>query len=364
MKVLFVFIVPSGGVNTLNRLRHQALLPAGIYSHFLYFREGSGSTDFAPDIPVFYASEPPAVRHILDYYKFDCIVVTSFFLQLALFRQIGFDKPVIYEIQGFGTQEHARRNLTEARPFVNEFANAIVYPGTPVIGSLLEELYPFTPKYSFPNPFDSRAYDRSSFAYPPAAPLDYPPLTWIGRLEDNKNWRDFLLIGAEVIGRIPGVRLWMFSDPDLAEPGEADQLALWTAGLGLGHHIFHHHKVPNAQMPYYYDLIASSGGVVCMTSKSEGAPYVALEALGSGCPVVTSNSDGVSSAILDGKTGLYYSHGDILGAADRVVRLMTERKLRKSLVETGKKHVRSEFSMEKYAQRFSGMLLSVGARPC
>ena len=117
-------------------------------------------------------------------------------------------------------------------------------------------------------------------------------------------------------------------------------------------------------MPYYYDLIASSGGVLCMTSKSEGAPYVALEALSSGCPIVTSNSDGVSSAILDGTTGLYYSHGDISGAADRVMRLMTERKLRKSLVEAGKKHVRSEFSMENYAARFSGMLLTLGARQC
>lgn len=364
MKVLFVFIVPSGGVNTLNRLRHQALLPAGIYSHFLYFREGSGSSDFAPGIPVFYASEPPAVRHILDYYSFDCIVVTSFFLQMALFRQLGFAKPIIYEIQGFGSPEQARRNLSEAIPFVNEYADAILYPGTPVIGALLEELYPFKPKYSFANPFDPRAFDRSSFAYPPAPPLAYSPLVWIGRLEDNKNWRDFLLIGAEVIKRKPGVRLWMFSDPALAEPGEAEQLAIWTQGLGLGHYIFHHHNVANSLMPYYYDLIASSGGVLCMTSKSEGAPYVALEALSSGCPIVTSNSDGVSSAILDGTTGLYYSHGDISGAADRVMRLMTERKLRNSLVETGKKHVRSEFSMENYAARFSGMLLTLGARPC
>ncbi|MFB9277970.1 glycosyltransferase family 4 protein [Cohnella cellulosilytica] len=364
MKVLFVFIVPSGGVNTLNRLRYRALLPAGIYSHFLYFREGSGSSDFAPGTPVFYASEPPAIQHILEFYSFDFIVVTSFFLQLALFRQIGFRKPVIYEIQGFGTPEHARRNLTEARPYVNEYADAVLYPGTPAIGSLLGELYPRIPRFSFANPFDPRLYDRSLFAYPPAAPLNYPPLAWIGRLEDNKNWRDFLLVGAETIKRMPGVRLWMFSDPDLAEPGEADQLAQWTLRLGLGRHILHHSKVPNAQMPYYYDLIASSGGVVCMTSKSEGAPYVALEALSSGCPVVTSNSDGVSSAILDGATGLYYSHGDINGAADRVIRLMTDRKLRKSLAEAGKKHVRSEFSMEKYAAQFSGMLSAVGARPC
>lgn len=101
-----------------------------------------------------------------------------------------------------------------------------------------------------------------------------------------------------------------------------------------------------------------------MTSKAEGAPYVALEALSSGCPVVTSNSDGVRSAIIEEVTGLYYSHGDIDGATDRIVRLMTDKSLRKSLALRGKKHVRSDFSMEKYALNFSDMLEAVGAKPC
>jgi len=364
VNVLFVFIVPSGGVDTLNRLRYRALGAAGIRSHFLYFRPGSGSSGYAPNVPVFYASTPPEIRHILDHHPFDCVVVTSFFLQLALFRQIGYDKPLLFEIQGFGPPDHARTNLTSARPYIDAFANAILYPSTPYIGDLLEELLPLKRKFAFANPFDPGMYDRRLFAHPPSKPLDYPPLVWIGRLEDNKNWRDFLRIGAEVVRRFPQVRLWMFSDPDLAEPGENEQLAQWTAALGLTYYIIHHGNVANALMPYYYDLIASSGGVVCMTSKAEGAPYVALEALSAGCPVVTSNSDGVASAILADRTGLYYRHGDIEGARDQIVRLLTDKKLRKSLVDEGQQHVRREFSMEKYASRFSDMLRSVGVGPC
>ncbi|XID95683.1 glycosyltransferase family 4 protein [Paenibacillaceae bacterium WGS1546] len=364
MNVLFVFILPSGGVDTLNRIRYKALLPLGIRSHFLYFQHGSGSSGYAPEIPVFYAPDPPSVGHILAHYSFDCIVVTSFFLHLALFRQLGYDKPLLYEIQGFGPPNHARENLSAARPYVNQFANAILYPGTPYIGLLLQELFPLMPRFAFPNPFDPQPYDRRSFAYPPAAPLAYRPIVWIGRLEDNKNWRDFLRIGAEVVRHSPNVMLWMFTDPSLAEPGENEALAQWTERLGLGPYLLHHHNVANELMPYYYELIASSGGVICMTSKAEGAPYVALEALSGGCPVVTSNSDGVGASILDEVTGLYYVHGDIEGAGRQIQRLLSDGNLRKKLVAAGKKHVRREFSMEKYAVRFSDLLFAVGARPC
>ncbi|BBI35003.1 glycosyltransferase family 4 protein [Cohnella abietis] len=360
MKVLFVFILPSGGVDTLNRLRYKALLPVGIFSHFLYFQRGSGSSSLPPEVPVFYASDPLAIQHILNFYSFDVIVVTSFFIQVPLFRQLGFTKPILFEIQGFGLQENARHNLIEAQPYLNDNVNAIIYPKTPHIGALLQELYTHKPKFAFSNPFDP-----DSFVSPLPAPLSsYPPLAWIGRLEDNKNWRDFLRIGAEVIKLIPSVRLWMFSDPELALPGETEELFQWSIGLGLTTRITHFYNVPHDQMPSHYEQIALSGGVLCMTSKAEGAPYVALEALNCGCPIVTSDSDGVKSAIIDEVTGLYYDHGDIVGAAEQIVRLMTTEKLRRNLVNAGKKHVRSDFSMEKYAYQFSDMLIAVGVHPC
>jgi glycosyltransferase involved in cell wall biosynthesis len=285
--------------------------------------------------------------------------VTSFFLKLLLFRQLGFTKPIIFEVQGFGTPEAARTNLYNAKPFVDNNANALLYPSTPHIGDLLRQLYPNMPKFAFANPFDPDA-----FSGPQLDPLPFTPLVWIGRLEDNKNWRDFLSIGRQVVNIKPEVRLLMFSDPDVAVPGENEQLMEMSEALGLSNHIIHHHNIPREHMPAYYSQIAASGGSICMTSKAEGAPYVALEALICGCPVVTSNSDGVRSAIIDEVTGLYYTHGDIDGAARQIIRVITNRKLRRTLAEKGKKHVRSDFSMEKYATHFSDMLLAVGAKPC
>ncbi|ECH9276421.1 glycosyltransferase family 1 protein, partial [Salmonella enterica subsp. enterica] len=42
MKVLFTFYVPSGGVETLNRLRCNVLKSHGIEGHIMYLRPGSG----------------------------------------------------------------------------------------------------------------------------------------------------------------------------------------------------------------------------------------------------------------------------------------------------------------------------------
>lgn len=39
MNILFVFYVPSGGVETLNRQRSVALKKIGINSHFLYYQK-------------------------------------------------------------------------------------------------------------------------------------------------------------------------------------------------------------------------------------------------------------------------------------------------------------------------------------
>ncbi|MFC5405482.1 glycosyltransferase family 4 protein [Cohnella soli] len=362
MKVLFVFIVPSGGVDTLNRYRYVALLPSGIYAHFLYFNRGSGASNHPPDMPVFFASDPPTIGVILDYYQFDCIVVTSFYIQLALFRELGYSKPIVFEIQGFGPPEQARASLIDAFPFVDKFANGIVYPETPLIGKLLSELYPSKRRFSFPNPFDAEKF--AAMAGSPQTPLPYIPLLWVGRLEDNKNWQDFLLIGAETIKRKPGTRLWMFGDPALAEPGQYDQFRLLASLLGVLHAIHHLHDIPNAHMPAYYSLAAQSGGVLCMTSKSEGAPYAALEALSCGCPIVTTDSGGVRSTVLAGKTGLYYEHGNIEEAADQICRVLGDTPLRARIAKAGAAHVRKEFAMNRYAANFANMMFLVGVPPC
>ncbi|TFE27843.1 glycosyltransferase family 4 protein [Cohnella luojiensis] len=356
MRVLFVFILPSGGMDTLNRMRIKALRSVGIESCLLYFRRGSGSSNHSADTPVFYTTDHEEIRYILQFYSFDAIVLTSFFMQLELFRHLGFTKPIIFENQGFGPKEQAHQALVHAQPYLNAHADALLYPRTPHIEASFSALYPHKFHFSFSNPFDV-----DQFGYRPNPRVPVPILAWIGRLDDNKNWRDFLRLGSVVAQSVPNVALWVFSDPTLADPGEPAQLHAMTIELGLLSRVTQYHNIPHAQMADFLSQVGDSGGMLCMTSKTEGATaYAALEALSCRCPVVTTDSDGVREAIIDEVTGLYYQHGDIAGGTSQINRLISDVNLRKKLIRNGEKHVRNEFSMGKYANHFAVMLRYMG----
>ncbi|WP_373229473.1 glycosyltransferase family 4 protein [Cohnella sp.] len=337
-------------------MRVKALRSVGIESCLLYFRRGSGSANYTTDTPVFYTTQPEEIHYILNFYSFDAIIVTTFYNQLELFRHVGYTKPIIFEHQGFGPREQAHQTLVNAMPYLNAHANALLYPQTPHIVASLSTLYPHKLHFSFSNPFD---IDLFGYRSNPQVPV--PIMAWIGRLDDNKNWRDFLRLGSVVATFIPNVALWMFSDPTLAEPGEPEQLQAMTIELGLLQRITHYHSIPHAQMADFLSQVGDSGGLLCMTSKTEGATaYAAMEALSCRCPVVTTDSDGVRGAIIDEVTGLYYPHGDIGAGAAQIKRLFTDTNLRKKLIRNGENHIRNEFSMDKYAKHFAAMLRYMG----
>ncbi len=89
MKVLFVFYVPSGGVETLDRQRRAALELAGISSHFLYYGK---RRDLVNDhgAPLYITNEDSELKQIFDTNEFDAAIVTSDFLSFPRFRRLGF----------------------------------------------------------------------------------------------------------------------------------------------------------------------------------------------------------------------------------------------------------------------------------
>ncbi|MBB6732586.1 glycosyltransferase family 4 protein [Cohnella zeiphila] len=358
IKVLFVFILPSGGVDTLNRMRHKALARKGIEAHFLYFQSGSGAQNYA-DTTVFYAEDPEAIRSILNAGGYAAVVVLSFFGQVRLFRELGFAGPILFEIQGFGPMPQARETLLSAKPFLAPYVNAYLYPMTPHLRDILREGYPEAPHFAFNNPFDA-----DTFHYQHMAPYPRPIAGWIGRLEPNKNWKDFLRIAARTAEDCPDLEVWMLSDPWLAMPGEQEEMRGMVASLGLERRLREFHHVPHHQMPNILSIIGDSGGVLCITSLSEGACYAAVEALSCHCPVVTSDSDGVRTSLIDEQTALYYEHGDVGGAAAQVARLMNDKDLRSRLIARGEEHVRQNFHPDLYAANFVQMLQSLGVPGC
>ena len=74
--------------------------------------------------------------------------------------------------------------------------------------------------------------------------------------------------------------------------------------------------------------------------KFEGFGIVYLEASACGRPIVATDSGGVRDAVIDNETGLIAPDGDIAGIAERVIRILGDGNLARSLGERGREYAR------------------------
>ncbi|NWQ42667.1 glycosyltransferase [Bacillus sp. EB106-08-02-XG196] len=357
MNILFVFYVPSGGVETLNRQRCSALKKYNINGHCLYYEN---RRVFINDhnVPTFITNNDGEIKKILGTGNYGAIVVVSDFQALPRFRNMGYKEKIIVEIQGYGPKETARTALRNAIPIVTAHANGFLNPKTPHIMQLLDELYPSFPKFSFNNCFDT-----SQFSYRSLALSNVPMIAWIGRIEDNKNWREFLHIGHQLIQQYnSNLQLHMFEDPTISDPKQRIEFEKLINQLSLQKNLTLHSNVPNSQMAAYFSMIGDSGGFLCSTSKVEGSPYSLLEAMSCRCPVLTTDSDGVRSSIIHNQTGKYYTLGNIAEAVIQAKELMTNQLLREQIRSNALEYVNKHFNPDQYCANFINMLRSLGVK--
>ncbi len=352
MKILFVFYVPSGGLETLNRQRRAALQEH--QCEFLYYRQERELIN-NHGAPVFITNEDARIKQILDEGNYDLIIVTSDVGTMPRFRKLGYKGKFIYEIQGFGAKDFARRVMTHAKPIIVQHANGLLTPRTPYVMEIFNDLFPTIPKYNFNNCLDGTMY-----AYKPLPKHPRPIIAWIGRIQDNKNWSEFLQIGDRLRKDDPEIELWMFEDPSLSSQVDRESFEALRKQLDIDRHLTIHANIPNNKMPNYFSKIGDSGGFLCVTSKTEGAPYSPLEAMSGRCPVLTTDCDGIRTAVIHDQTGKYYQIGNIDDAVTQAKELMNNLPLREKIRQQALTHVQTNFSLERYQMNFSIMLQSLG----
>ncbi|MCG7410107.1 glycosyltransferase [Paenibacillus sp. ACRRX] len=351
MKVLFTFYVPSGGLETLNRLRCHTLLQGGIQGHLLYTQHGAGIQNNVNNIPTLITNLDEQIQALLDEHQYTAIFVSSDYLMLRRIRTLGYRGPLIFEAQGLGMHSTAEQTMLEALPFLRDYANGVLLPATSHLIEMFEHHCPWLPRFSFPN-----VINASTFHYQARAPLPYPVLAWVGRLEKNKNWKHFLEIGSSLTKLIPALQLWMFADPNIYIEEERKQFEPMIDKLGLRNKLTIRNNVPHADMMTYFSMVGDSGGLLLSTSILEGFGYAVAEAMCCRCPVLSTDSDGVRAFIIHNQTGMYYRHGNIQQAVQGGMRLMTDQRLRASIRDAGVAHIRTHFSPDLYLKQFTKML--------
>lgn len=154
---------------------------------------------------------------------------------------------------------------------------------------------------------------------PGDAPAGAPIVAFVGRTSDPiKDFPRFTRIGRRLAAR--GARIWI-ADPHNAgwahfEGRPVDRIEPERWG-----------PVSHAEIADFYRAVAASGGVVLMTSRTEGFGNVAPEAAACGAWVVAPNVMGLNEAVVDGVTGnLFPADASDDDAAEMIAGWMSARR--------------------------------------
>ena len=177
----------------------------------------------------------------------------------------------------------------------------------------------------------------------------------VARLFPRKGYEDFFPVAAKVVQSCPEACFLILGDGPMR--AEYEKL---TETLGIRGKVFFAGLVSPDRIADYIALT----DVLAHFSLKEGLPRAAVQALAEGKPVVAYPLDGTPEVVLDGKSGYLTEPGNHAAAAEALIRLLQEEKLRRAFGEYGRELVRDKFPwrkmsdalIEDYQQFLSGSI--------
>jgi glycosyltransferase involved in cell wall biosynthesis len=165
-----------------------------------------------------------------------------------------------------------------------------------------------------------------------------------GRLSPIKGHRELVAIAAGLRERVPDIRIVFVGGPDPFSPNEERQLRREVEERRVGDVIAFLGFVQNA-----HDIVAACDVLALPTVMvgrrgKEGFPFVGLEAMALGTPVVAYAQGGIPEQL--GDCGLLVSPGDRDALRDALVHLLLDDELRARLADCGRRRVAERFSVE------------------
>lgn len=161
-------------------------------------------------------------------------------------------------------------------------------------------------------------------------------VVYIGRLEPWKGIEDLIRIIHIVCRQVSNVRFLIVGSGSMGKALKKLKAPIKVVD-----------KIPYNRIHKIYQLAT----VVILPSYMEGAPNILLEAGASGVPVVATNVGDSSSIVKDNETGFIVEPGDVRNFADRVMQLLEDESLWRSMSRNAVEYIREKFSFDSVAQR-------------
>jgi glycosyltransferase involved in cell wall biosynthesis len=214
--------------------------------------------------------------------------------------------------------------------------------------------YPGTKGLDSDPTWDDIAKLRSDLQVPVNAPL----VTMPGRLLRLKGQDVFLRATRIVLEQIPGANFLILGGTLFGlEQDYPRTLEILVEELGLGKRVrFIGHRRDVAA------VLAASDVVVHASIIPEAFGIVVIEGMAAGRPVIASDLGGPQEIVIDGRTGYLVPPGDHRTMADRIVRLLKDDELRKTMGSAGRERVCHWFTKESMTRRYQDIWDHVLAR--
>lgn len=171
----------------------------------------------------------------------------------------------------------------------------------------------------------------------------------VGRLVEKKGIEYLIKAIPFVLNKLHNVRLVIGGSGPLE-----NDLKKLVVNLNLSTSVIFTGYIKNLDLPKYY---ASSDVFVLPSIKTaggdtEGLGVVLLEAMACGLPVIGSNLGGITDIIENGKNGFLVEDKNPEDIADKIIKLLSNERLRQRFSEEGLKIVNEVFSWDVVTEKF------------
>lgn len=184
--------------------------------------------------------------------------------------------------------------------------------------------------------------------------LQEPTVSWVGRIDPIKDLETLVRSFSTVTRTTPGARLKLFGPVPKGNEAYGSKVRALVAELGLGRSITFEGPVKPVHHAYH------AADVVALSSISEGFPYVAIEAMMCGRPVVATQVGGVGEAVGEFGRVVDPRAPEELGAA--ISELLVDVPLRRRLGQGARERALRLFTLSRMYEGYRRLYEELGVR--
>ncbi len=351
-KLLFIYqYLGLGGVEAILATRMRSLRDMRIPVHAMFLQDAGGKV-FFEDMPelISITENQSAIFEALSRSQPEMIVNIDTPNLISVAEQVFPGIPQVYEVHT--TYAESLSPLSDYE-FIAKLTSLLVPSFFQKNFILSQAVGTPLPVYIVPDPLDKRFLNPEQ----ETDIFDHPTVAWIGRLDSHKNWQAFLRLAGLLSKQLSNLRFLLIGG---LYSGTWTQIQLWQTivELGLIDRLRWFPAVPPFRIPAILDSVAASGGCLISTSKMESFGMTVLEGMARGCPVVAPNVGALTELIGENERGLLYPNNQIHVAADQVIQITTDQKLRTQIIRPAQTFAR-EFTVEHSNQAFINAILKI-----